>query len=68
MDDARTLENLGLAEAPRENPLIYPGAWPVESGLLYQNRYLRLRPKQEDRKSTRQNSSHVLLSRMPSSA
>ncbi|HEY9368950.1 hypothetical protein [Streptomyces sp.] len=49
MDDARTLENLGLAEAPRENPLIYPGAWPVESGLLYQNRYLRLRPKQDRR-------------------
>ncbi|MEU7042108.1 hypothetical protein AB0A77_13755 [Streptomyces varsoviensis] len=43
MDD-RTLEALGLADAPRENPLIYPGAWPAESGLLHQRRLLRLRP------------------------
>uniref|UniRef100_A0AAU3HS79 Uncharacterized protein n=1 Tax=Streptomyces sp. NBC_01393 TaxID=2903851 RepID=A0AAU3HS79_9ACTN len=41
MDD-RTLEALGLSEAPREHPLSYPGAWPAESGLLHQNRLLRL--------------------------
>ncbi|MGW2525316.1 hypothetical protein ACWC09_52030 [Streptomyces sp. NPDC001617] len=30
----RTLEALGLAEAPRDRPLLYPGVWPAESGLL----------------------------------
>ncbi|MEU1055544.1 hypothetical protein ABZ397_23725 [Streptomyces sp. NPDC005876] len=30
----RTLAALGLAEAPRDHPLLYPGAWPRESGLL----------------------------------
>ncbi|GAA5033994.1 hypothetical protein [Streptomyces siamensis] len=43
MDD-RTLEALGLSEAPREHPLSYPGVWPTESGLLHENRLLRLRP------------------------
>ncbi|QEU96043.1 hypothetical protein [Streptomyces kanamyceticus] len=43
MDD-RTLDTLGLAEAPRDHPLIYPGRWPTESGLLYRNRLLRLSP------------------------
>ena len=37
MDD-RTLEALGLAEAPRDHPLPYPGAWPAQSGLLDGNR------------------------------
>nr|WP_234439816.1 hypothetical protein [Streptomyces bicolor] len=37
----RTLEALGLAEAPREIPLRYPGAWPLDSGLLDGD---RLRP------------------------
>ncbi|MCX5322241.1 hypothetical protein [Streptomyces sp. NBC_00120] len=48
MDD-RTLEALGLSEAPREHPLIYPGAWPTESGLLHQNRYLRLKAMENRR-------------------
>ncbi|MFG3232155.1 hypothetical protein ACGFZG_10505 [Streptomyces antibioticus] len=30
----RTLEALGLAGSPRDQPLSYPGAWPAESGLL----------------------------------
>ncbi|WP_460061973.1 hypothetical protein [Streptomyces sp. YKOK-I1] len=30
----RTLEALGLARAPRDHPLGYPGVWPAESGLL----------------------------------
>ncbi|MFI7500879.1 hypothetical protein ACIBVL_20725 [Streptomyces sp. NPDC049687] len=30
----RTLEALGLAHAPRDHPLAYPGKWPTESGLL----------------------------------
>ncbi|MFE7174106.1 hypothetical protein [Streptomyces sp. NPDC057616] len=30
----RTLEALGLDEAPATDPLRYPGAWPEESGLL----------------------------------
>lgn len=30
----RTLEALGLAHAPRDHPLTYPGVWPAESGLL----------------------------------
>ncbi|MDV9170630.1 hypothetical protein R6V09_10850 [Streptomyces sp. W16] len=41
MDD-RTLEALGLARAPREDPLTYPGAWPTESGLLAGDRLLPL--------------------------
>ncbi|MFI5882483.1 hypothetical protein [Streptomyces sp. NPDC051554] len=44
MDDGadRTLEALGLARAPREDPLTYPGAWPAESGLLVGDRLLPL--------------------------
>jgi hypothetical protein len=38
----RTLEALGLARAPREEPLTYPGAWPAESGLLVGDRLLPL--------------------------
>ncbi|PSM38008.1 hypothetical protein C6Y14_39230 [Streptomyces dioscori] len=38
----RTLESLGLAVAPREEPLVYPGAWPTESGLLDGDRLLPL--------------------------
>ncbi|MET7453048.1 hypothetical protein ABZT03_14340 [Streptomyces sp. NPDC005574] len=38
----RTLETLGLAEAPRDHPLLYPGAWPRESGVLHGNRLLPL--------------------------
>ncbi|WP_191971424.1 hypothetical protein [Streptomyces luteolifulvus] len=38
----RTLETLGLAEAPRDHPLLYPGAWPRESGLLDGDRLLPL--------------------------
>ncbi|MEV0223183.1 hypothetical protein [Streptomyces sp. NPDC050704] len=38
----RTLEALGLAEAPRDHPLSYPGAWPEESGLLDGDRLLPL--------------------------
>ncbi|MGC5568113.1 hypothetical protein ACPYPG_35450 [Streptomyces sp. FR-108] len=38
----RTLEALGLAVAPREDPLVYPGAWPAESGLLDGDRLLPL--------------------------
>lgn len=41
MDD-RTLESLGLAEAPREHPLGYPGVWPADSGLLDGDRLLPL--------------------------
>ncbi|MFD8999441.1 hypothetical protein ACFV0T_00375 [Streptomyces sp. NPDC059582] len=41
MDD-RTLEALGLAEAPRDHPLAYPGAWPAASGLLDGDRLLPL--------------------------
>ena len=37
-----TLEALGLAEAPRDHPLLYPGAWPSESGLLDGDRLLPL--------------------------
>jgi hypothetical protein len=40
--DDRTLEALGLAAAPRENPLLYPGAWPADSGLLDGDRLLPL--------------------------
>lgn len=46
----RTLEALGLAEAPRERPLSYPGAWPQASGLLDGDRLLPLtRLVHEDR-------------------
>ncbi|KUM73547.1 hypothetical protein [Streptomyces curacoi] len=38
----RTLEAQGLAEAPREHPLLYPGAWPEDSCLLDGNRLLPL--------------------------
>lgn len=38
----RTLEALGLAEAPRDRPLLYPGAWPSDSGLLDGDRLLPL--------------------------
>jgi len=37
-----TLEELGLAGAPREDPLSYPGAWPATSGLLVGDRLLPL--------------------------
>lgn len=37
-----TLESLGLADAPRDQPLIYPGAWPAESGILDGDRFLPL--------------------------
>ncbi|MEU1852160.1 hypothetical protein ABZ499_23525 [Streptomyces sp. NPDC019990] len=49
-DADRTLRALGLAEAPREHPLRYPGAWPAGSGLLDGDRFLPLdRPAYEDR-------------------
>ncbi|MBA2813182.1 hypothetical protein E0500_039195 [Streptomyces sp. KM273126] len=38
----RTLEELGLAVAPRDEPLSYPGRWPEESGLLAGDRMLPL--------------------------
>ncbi|MGI5452503.1 hypothetical protein ACQEWB_04830 [Streptomyces sp. CA-249302] len=45
-----TLEALGLAVAPRDHPLQYPGAWPAESGLLDGDRLLPLdRLVHEDR-------------------
>ncbi|AVH60321.1 MULTISPECIES: hypothetical protein [Streptomyces] len=48
--DPRTLDALGLAEAPRDHPLTYPGAWPGESGLLDGDRLLPLtRRVYEDR-------------------
>ncbi|EGX55686.1 hypothetical protein SZN_31674 [Streptomyces zinciresistens K42] len=42
VDDDRSLEALGLAEAPRDHPLRYPGAWPADSGLLAGDRLLPL--------------------------
>lgn len=46
----RTLEELGLARAPRDHPLTYPGAWPKDSGLLRGDRMLPLdRLVHEDR-------------------
>ncbi|WLW58728.1 hypothetical protein [Streptomyces sp. YU58] len=36
------MEALGLAEAPRDHPLLYPGAWPQDSGLLDGDRLLPL--------------------------
>lgn len=41
MDD-RTLEALGLDVAPRDRPLLYPGAWPPDSALLDGDRLLPL--------------------------
>lgn len=38
----RSLHALGLAEVPRMRPLLYPGAWPRESGLLDGDRLLPL--------------------------
>ncbi|MFG2316457.1 hypothetical protein [Streptomyces tendae] len=38
----QTLRALGLAGVPREEPLLYPGAWPRESGLLDGDRLLPL--------------------------
>jgi hypothetical protein len=38
----RTLDELGLGEAPRDHPLTYPGAWPADSGLLHGDRMLPL--------------------------
>ncbi|MFI7400748.1 hypothetical protein ACIBW9_09690 [Streptomyces sp. NPDC049541] len=44
------LEVLGLAVAPRDQPLLYPGAWPTRSGLLDGDRFLPLdRLVHEDR-------------------
>ncbi|MEU2064527.1 hypothetical protein [Streptomyces sp. NPDC013455] len=37
-----TLAELGLAAAPRDHPLTYPGAWPADSGLLHGDRMLPL--------------------------
>ncbi|MFE2048273.1 hypothetical protein ACFXAS_07215 [Streptomyces sp. NPDC059459] len=46
----RTLRSLGLDGVPREEPLLYPGAWPRESGLLDGDRLLPLdRLTYEDR-------------------
>ncbi|MFV0137488.1 hypothetical protein ACLGIH_30585 [Streptomyces sp. HMX87] len=46
----RSLRSLGLAGVPREHPLLYPGAWPAESGLLDGDRMLPLdRLVHEDR-------------------
>ncbi|MFF8929849.1 hypothetical protein ACF1AO_21530 [Streptomyces longwoodensis] len=42
MEAGATLEELGLADAPRAFPLAYPGAWPRESGLLAGDRMLPL--------------------------
>ncbi|MFE7447786.1 hypothetical protein ACFU7X_45825 [Streptomyces chartreusis] len=42
MDDDRSLSALGLADAPRDHPLLYPGAWPSDSGLLDGDRLLPL--------------------------
>ncbi len=40
--DGHTLDALGLADAPRDHPLLYPGAWPADSGLLDGDRLLPL--------------------------
>ncbi|MEV7069567.1 hypothetical protein [Streptomyces sp. NPDC093990] len=37
-----TLEALGLAEAPRDHPLLYPGVWPADSALLDGDRLVPL--------------------------
>ncbi|MFE6823486.1 hypothetical protein [Streptomyces sp. NPDC057690] len=41
-DEHRTLRALGLADAPRDHPLSYPGAWPATSGLLHGDELLPL--------------------------
>lgn len=41
-DEHRTLRALGLADAPRDHPLSYPGAWPATSGLLQGDELLPL--------------------------
>ncbi|WP_314219286.1 hypothetical protein [Streptomyces zaehneri] len=41
-DERRTLRALGLADAPRDHPLSYPGAWPATSGLLHGDELLPL--------------------------
>ncbi len=38
----RSLRALGLDGVPREEPLLYPGAWPRESGVLVGDRLLPL--------------------------
>jgi hypothetical protein len=40
--DGRALEELGLAVAPRDEPLTYPGVWPDGSGLLVGEQLLPL--------------------------
>ncbi|MFE3032712.1 hypothetical protein ACFXKY_13835 [Streptomyces canus] len=40
--DGFTLNALGLAEAPRDHPLRYPGAWPADSALLDGDRLVPL--------------------------
>ncbi len=48
--DHLTLQALGLGEAPRDQPLLYPGCWPAYSGLLDGEYYLPLdRPAHPDR-------------------
>ncbi|GGX02563.1 hypothetical protein GCM10010297_25480 [Streptomyces malachitofuscus] len=42
VEESVTLRALGLDEAPREHPLLYPGAWPQDSGLLDGPRLLPL--------------------------
>ncbi|MBV2352868.1 hypothetical protein KUM39_00600 [Streptomyces sp. J2-1] len=42
MTTGRSLVELGLAEAPRDRPLSYPGVWPAGSGLLHGDRMLPL--------------------------
>ncbi|GAQ58818.1 hypothetical protein [Streptomyces acidiscabies] len=39
---APTLTSLGLAQAPRDHPLTYPGPWPTASALLQGDRLLPL--------------------------
>jgi hypothetical protein len=41
-DDEHSLEVLGLAGVPRDDPLSYPGVWPTRSGLLDGHRLLPL--------------------------
>ncbi|WP_062646209.1 hypothetical protein [Streptomyces maremycinicus] len=41
-DAHRSLRALGLADAPRDHPLSYPGAWPAGSGLLLGDELLPL--------------------------
>jgi hypothetical protein len=49
-DADHSLAALGLDLAPRDHPLLYPGAWPAHSGLLDGDRFLPLdRLVHEDR-------------------